>query len=558
MSTKQQTASRWLNSRLHTAKVPYAIASVFTLLSVGSFVIFCHLIASYVDLWLSHDIIESKLLVQALFALAGRYVFAMFESVSNYRAGNLITSQIKEKLYPVLLTDNQLDSTSSAMYITKICDDLKSYYAFFIPYSLATVLVSISLLIVTFMVEKWVAIILLIALIVIPFQMIVVGIGAETIHKKHTNLFLKYSSVFHNRLNSIVEIMNLDNFSSQYAFLSKKSAQLNKATVNVMKVAILSSAILELFVTISIAAVAIYLGMSLLGIMPGPNYGIGYDFRKSLFLLTLTPYFFFYLRKFVSAYHDRNRAIASADLIMPLLQRKEPHIDADLSESLHSITISNLDFAYPNSPVLVLDNISQQFPAKGLVLVKGISGSGKSTLLKILTGTLSSQHGKVSVNGHDNDWSREWLKHNTSYMNQFPFIFDGTIEYNVLLEEDRTYVSHKTQTLPDFLIPIIAKKAGGRHSVLSHNGQQLSGGEKQLITLARMLLHPRQVAILDEPTANLDENTVQTIIDQITDIAEQQLVIVASHEPRFDSVAHLTIELNWGKQMPEQQTDNTN
>lgn len=79
-----------------------------------------------------------------------------------------------------------------------------------------------------------------------------------------------------------------------------------------MSVAILSSAVLELFVTIAIAAVAIYLGMSLLGIMPGPNYGKGYDFHTALFLLMLAPYFFFYLRKFVSAYHDRNRALASA------------------------------------------------------------------------------------------------------------------------------------------------------------------------------------------------------------------------------------------------------
>lgn len=123
--------------------------------------------------------------------------------------------------------------------------------------------------------------------------MAVIGIGAEAIHKKHIQLFLKYSAVFYNRLKTISEIVNLNNFKSQYRFLSRKSDELNEATTNVMKIAVLSSAVLELFVTIAIATIAIYLGMSLMGIMNGPNYGKGYDFGTSLFLLTITPYFFF-------------------------------------------------------------------------------------------------------------------------------------------------------------------------------------------------------------------------------------------------------------------------
>ena len=236
---------------------------------------------------------------------------------------------------------------------------------------------------ISFFIEKWVALILLISLLVIPVQMAVIGIGAEAIHKKHIQLFLKYSAVFYNRLKTISEIVNLNNFKSQYRFLSRKSDELNEATTNVMKIAVLSSAVLELFVTIAIATIAIYLGMSLMGIMNGPNYGKGYDFGTSLFLLTITPYFFFYIRKFVSAYHDRNRALASAELLMPLLSSMTEKQVADQNETFSSLTISELSFSYPDSPVKVLHNIHHQFPKKGLVLVKGISGSGKSTLLKI-------------------------------------------------------------------------------------------------------------------------------------------------------------------------------
>ena len=85
--------------------------------------------------------------------------------------------------------------------------------------------------------------------------------------------------------------------------------------------------------------------------------------------------------------------------------------------------------------------------------------------------------------------------------------------------------------------------------MLSHNGKQLSGGEKQLVTLARMMLHPKPIAILDEPTANLDTGTVEIILPQIMELAKNRLVIVASHERMFDTVADVIINLNWGEQM---------
>ncbi|HBX44683.1 ATP-binding cassette domain-containing protein [Limibacterium fermenti] len=545
MDSNQESASRWLNKKIGEAKGAYGLASAFTLLSAGCFVVFCRYLSQFAAWWLNDGQIAPMLLLYASAFLAGRYLLAYFASQFNYKAGNLIVSRIKKNLYPILLNNSQLDSTSSTLYVTKISDDLKPYFAFFIPYSMASVLVSALLLVISFWLEKWVGIILLVSLLVIPMQMIIIGVGAETLHNRHINLFLKYSAVFYNRLQTIAEIVNLDNFKPQYRFLSKKSKALNKATTNVMQVAILSSAVLELFVTICIAAIAIYLGMSLLGIMPGPHYGKGYNFQTALFLLTLAPYFFFYLRKFVSAYHDRNRALASANRLMPVLNEPPKGTLTDMDEPLDRFDIDGLSFAYPASPVKVLHDIRLRFPQKGLVLVKGISGSGKSTLLKICAGSLSAQEGVVSVNGKDNARSREWLKANSSYMNQFPFIFDGTLRYNVFLEKK----ANAGEPYPDFLTKILAKKDDGWQTELSHNGKQLSGGEKQLVTLARMMLHPKPVAILDEPTANLDMGTIEIILPQIMKLAETRLVIVASHEKLFDTVADAIVNLNWGEQM---------
>lgn len=539
------SASKWLGKRMSSARGSYIIASIFTLLSAGCFVVFSWYLSIFAATWLDNGIILPKLMIYASIFLAGRYLFAHFESRSNYNAGNAIVADIKKEIFPVLLRESNLDSTSSALYVTKISDDLRPYFAFFVPYSVASVVVSIVLLVICFMVEKWVAIILLIALLVIPIQMAVIGIGAESIHKKHTDLFLKYSAVFYNRLQTVAEIVNLNNFKPQYKFLSRKSEELNQATTNVMRVAILSSAVLELFVTIAIAAIAIYLGMSLMGIMNGQNYGKGYDFGTALFLLTITPYFFFYLRKFVSAYHDRNRALAAAELLMPLLTLVEEDAFLDESEAIEDLNIDNLNFSYPDSPVKVLHNINQEFPNKGLVLIKGISGSGKSTLLKICAGSLIAREGTVSVNGKENDWSHQWLKVNSSYMNQFPFLFDGTLRYNVFLNKE----SDNDKSYPQFLDRILDKKEDGWDTIISHNGKQLSGGERQLVTLARMMLHPRPIAILDEPTANLDADTTEIIISEIVHMAKERLVIVASHEQKFESVADSILNLNWGEKM---------
>lgn len=542
MSSNQESASRWLGKRMAEAKSAYIAASVLTMLSAGCFVFFGWFVSGFAAEWL----VAGQLVPQKLFAamafLAARYLFAYFASIANYNAGNLVVARIKKTLYPALLRNNRIDSVTGTLLVTRVSDDLKPFYSFFVPYAIASVLVSLMLLGVSFWFEMWVGFVLLISFIIIPVQMAIIGIGAENLHKKHIDLFVRYSEVFFNRLNTIAEIVNLNNFGTQNRFLEEKSRELNKATTNVMQVAILSSAVLELFVSISIAAIAVYTGMSLLGFMAGPNYGKGYDFHTALFLLTLAPYFFFYLRKFVSAYHDRNKALASAKLIMPVLNDEIVSTSIDTSEKLRSIVIRNLNFSYPDTLVKVLHNIHLDLPAKGLVLVKGISGSGKSTLLKILAGSLKVDEGMLTVNGHDTAWSEQWLRVNSSYMNQFPFIFDGSLRYNIFLDME-------TDAYPKFLDKILTKKVEGWNTELSHNGKQLSGGEKQLVTLARMMLHPRPVAILDEPTANLDAGTVAIILEQIEKLAADRLVILASHEDKFDAIANTTLNLNWGEQM---------
>ena len=264
MNSNQDNASRWLFKWMSEAKKHYIFALLLTLASAGCFVLFSWYLSLFAATWLTADRLIPHYLLLALLFIAGRYLFGHFSSVINYSAGSIIVTTIKKKLYPRLLNNNQHDSISGTLMVTRVSDDLKPFFSFFIPYATASVMVAIVLLVVSFWFEVWVGATLLISLLVIPFQMIMIGVGAESLHKKHINLFMKYSAVFYNRLHTIAEIVNLNNFKPQYEFLSDKSKSLNNATTNVMRVAILSSAVLELFVSIAIAAVAIYLVMILL------------------------------------------------------------------------------------------------------------------------------------------------------------------------------------------------------------------------------------------------------------------------------------------------------
>jgi ATP-binding cassette subfamily C protein CydD len=527
------------------ARWKYIFSSVLTLLSAGCFIVFGWHLSAFAAAWLAGGRLVLPSLLYAFVFLAGRYVFAHFSFLINHLAGDSIVSKIKKRIYPRLLNDSRSDSISGTLLVTRVSDDLKPFFSYFIPNAIASVMVGVLLLALSFWIEFWVGLTLLAALIAIPILMKIIGVGATSLHKKHIHLFMKYSAIFFNRLQTVAEIVNLDNLNPQHRFLSEKSSALNKATTEVMKVAILSSALLELYVSIAIAGVAIYLGMSLMGSFPGKNYGKGYDFHNALFLLILAPYLFFYLRKFVSTYHDRNKALASAELLMPLLGDTDEVPAPVENEKLATLTIKDLSYSYPGSMVKVLNQLQLKLPHKGLVLVKGISGSGKSTLLKILSGNLMVQDGEISVNEKRNPWSLQWLRANSTYMNQHPFIFDGTLHYNVFL--DRYSQIH--EPYPEFLDKVLEKKEEGWNTLLSHNGKQLSGGEKQLVTLARMMLHPKPVAILDEPTSNLDAGTVEVILDQIVELSRDKLLIIASHEERFEAMAAHVLHLNWGEQM---------
>ena len=156
MNSKQESASGWLGKSMAEAKSAYLSASLMTILSAGCFVAFSWYLSGFAASWLVDGEVLAYQLLYAVAFITGRYVFAHFASVLNYNAGNVIVAKVKKRLYPELLNNNQTDSISSTLLVTRATDDLKPFYSFFIPYALASVLVGGLLLGVSFWMDKWV------------------------------------------------------------------------------------------------------------------------------------------------------------------------------------------------------------------------------------------------------------------------------------------------------------------------------------------------------------------------------------------------------------------
>ncbi len=543
-------ANQWLHAHVTASKSRWFWAGCCIALSSLSYVGFAHYSSAYIGYWLKGNEISCWFLLFAGAALLLRFSFAALAGWQADLEGFSIIQKMKSDAINALFSQHHLEPNTAANYVSNLPDKARPYFSQFVFYAMASVIVSTIMLMAFFYTDKVVFVMLLLSLLLIPVQMISVGYGAESIHEKHIHLFLQYASIFQNRLKALAGLQQLGVVPQQKEFLSQKSNELNHATQKVMKIAMLSSSLMEFFITFSIALVAIYLGLSLLGYMPEYFGKKGYDFQKSLFLLMLVPYYYFYLRKFVSAYHDRNRAIAVAETLFPIFNNapKENNIENNVQDEItEGIRFQNVSFRYRSDGLWVLHELNFELPAKGLVLVKGISGSGKSTLLKLLAGYLQPNDGNICIHT-GNEQASDWLKRHSVYMNQFPFLFDGTIADNIQLATPLDKETFQQILTTSQLTEILPKETSVTETVLSHNGIQLSGGQKQLVSFARLLAHLKPIVILDEPTANLDEETSYKIAKQIEALSQSHLVMVASHDAVFQPMALQQINLNRGQQ----------
>ena len=458
--------------------------------------------------------------------LLGRAGLIYLREKINFAIGKKVRQQIRQQLIdqlelhgPAYLNQSTIGAWSTLL-IEQV-DKLHDFFARYLPQMRLAGMAPILICIAIFPFNWAAATILLCTAPLIPIFMILVGMGAADINRRHFKALAYLSGHFLDRLKGLNTIRLFNQGEKQTNEIAIASEDFRIKTMQVLKIAFLSSAVLEFFTSISIAIVAVYFGFSYLGEFDFGAYNGTVTLFAGFFALMLAPEYFQPLRDLGTYYHAKAEAIAAADNIESFLSKKIAPKQANdnitnikLTEPLKTIEADNLIvLSNEQQPIVGPLSFSLQAPFK-LALI-GTSGEGKTSLMQVLLGFLPYQ-GSLKINGIEfnqldiNDWQLQ-----VSWIGQNPYLINGTIRENILLGKQNATnheldnVIAKTQ-----LTEVIAKLPQGIKTQVGEDAVRLSVGQAQRIALARAMLKSCQLLILDEPTASLDKQTIQNLDQQ--------------------------------------------
>ncbi|MCX8601045.1 MULTISPECIES: heme ABC transporter permease/ATP-binding protein CydD [unclassified Gilliamella] len=484
--------------------------------------------------------------------LLARAILIYFREKINFALGRKVRNQIRqdlinqfEALGPAYL--NQSTTGALSTLVIEQVDNLQDFFARYLPQmrlaSMAPIIICIAIL-----PFNWAAAaILLCTAPLIPIFMILVGMGAADINRRHFKALAYLSGHFLDRLKGLSTIRLFNQGEKQANEIKKASEDFRVKTMQVLKMAFLSSAVLEFFASISIAVVAVYFGFSYLGEFDFGSYSGSVTLFAGFFALILAPEFFQPLRDLGTYYHAKAEAIAAADNIETFLTQKSAKqqfdnatATIDFNDSLQTIEADNLIvLSSENKPIVGPLSFTLKAPFK-LALI-GTSGEGKTSLMQVLLGFLPYQ-GSLKINGIEfNQLTLSSWQKQISWIGQNPYLINGSIRENILLGNPNATDQQLASVISQAqLAEVIAKLPNGLDTQVGEDAIRLSVGQAQRIALARAMLKPCQLLILDEPTASLDKQTVQNL--EHHNIATNSITITHQNEDlhSYDSIWQLS------------------
>lgn len=425
---------------------------------------------------------------------------------------------------------------------------LHSYYAHFLPQLWLCLLVPLPVLLVVAWLDWLAALFLLLSAPLIPLFMALVGMGAEQLNRQHMQTLARLSGLF---LDSIRGITTLQLFGRTGAAADKVAAatdEYRRINLKTLRVAFLSSAVLEFFASVAIAVVAIYIGFGLLGYIhfgPAPELTL----FSGLFILLLAPEFFQPLRQLALHYHDRAAALGAASLLQLALRppagadtkaegpRKQPAGGDDQHIELKGVVLDH------GRRRPALDDISLTISAGSVVVLTGASGSGKTSVLNCLAGFVRPTRGHVSVFG-EAPGARPF-----GWISQQPFLLQGTWADNLRLVAPTANALAMTTALQSAgLGELLQSRPQGLDTPLSEDGGGLSGGQARRLALARVFLARYALVLMDEPTAGLDPVSERHVLAALERLRQQgTTLVIASHHEAVTAMADYCVVLDQGR-----------
>ncbi|MDY0146466.1 MAG: thiol reductant ABC exporter subunit CydD [Halothiobacillus sp.] len=555
LQDKEQTRQldRWLRSQAKTVKRPLNTAVMLG--SVNGFLLIaqCWMLAQV----LNATAIGHQPITTVWGYLAGMIGLFLLRAGVNYggqrftfEAGARLRTELRARLFDHIhaLGPAWSRNQRSGARATEVVDGVEAldkYFSLYLPQMQLAIIIPAAILIFVFPFDWISGLVLAITAPLLPVFMIIIGNQTEKLNRAQWRSLSRMGAHFFDMIEGLTTLKLFNAAQREARFIGQIAEDYRLQTMKVLRVAFLSSMVLEFLAAISIAMVAVYVGFRLM-------YG-DIHYLNGIFVLLLAPEFYLPLRSMGTQFHARMDALGAVEPIIELLNTKpstQPTGEIELQlEHTPRITFSRLNFAYPNRDA-VIRGLNLDLPAGTHTALIGASGAGKSTVGQLLLGFLTPTDGEILIN--DTPLTkispRSWHKR-VAWLPQNPTLFHGTIEDNIALNRrsnghvDALHQAAQNAHALDF----INRLPNGFQTIVGDRGQGLSGGEIQRIALARAFYKDAPVVLLDEPSASLDPESEHLITDAIARLSSGRTMLTIAHRLTTIERSDQIVVLDGGK-----------
>jgi ATP-binding cassette subfamily C protein CydD len=428
-----------------------------------------------------------------------------------------------ERLGPVQL---KTEKTGELLYLfTEGLDTLQAYFGKYLPQLFKSGILPLLFLGFIFPQDLITGLILAVTAPMLPVFMVLIGRWAEAATKKQWQVLSRMTGYFQDILQGLVTLKMLNQSRRHGEQVEAVSEDFRRTSLRVLRIAFLSALTMELFSTISIALVAVGLGVRLVEGMLG--------FQIAFFLLLLAPEFYLPIRSLGNQYHASLNGVEAAERIFRFLAEPEEvklAVGGQKASGRIDICFEEVDYQYEKEN-LVLKQVSFTVVPGEKVALVGSSGGGKSTILHLLMGFITPGGGRILVGGQDlAAVDLETWRTQIAWIPQKPYILAGTIKENLLLGQEEITGEELAGACRRFgLQQLIEQLPEGYETRIGPGGRPLSGGQEQLLAITRAGLKQAPVLLLDEATANLDLLREDEVQRALSELMEGKTVLAVAH-----------------------------
>ncbi|MBY8032781.1 cysteine/glutathione ABC transporter permease/ATP-binding protein CydD [Vibrio fluvialis] len=537
---KQRSLNIWLKQQSKLAKRWLMLAvglgvlsSVFLLAQAALLASILHqLIIEHVD---KHELIPYFVGLAVTIAIRAGCSWA--RELAGFRAGQQIRIYIRQLIFDKLraLGPAYIKGKPAGAWATLTLEQVENMHDFFaryLPQMSLSVLIPFVILIVVFPVNWAAGLIFLITAPLVPLFMALVGIKAADAGRKNFKALQRLSGHFYDRLQSMTTIRLFDRTSAETEQMKGASEVFRKRTMDVLRIAFLSSAVLEFFTSISIAITAVYFGFSFIGELNFGGYGASVTLFAGIFVLVLAPEFYQPLRDLGTFYHAKQQAVGAAESIVEFLNIDVSQVQsgAQTLPEMQGVEIvaRDLEVFSPEGKRLV-GPLTFTLNSQQTTALVGPSGAGKTSLINAILGFMPYR-GSLSINGIElSELDHAHWRKQISWVGQNPLLVHGTIRDNVTLGKSNIADAQVQAVLDSSFAAEFVSKHGLDYPISDRSGG-LSVGQAQRLALARAMLQNGQFWLLDEPTASLDARSEQLVMQGLNQQITHKTALLVTHQ----------------------------